>query len=215
LSTPQDRGWSTGYPNCHEELTVVVEAAGIPWRVRAEIADLAAAFITAWHETVEPLDIAQCGSFACRAIRGRSTPSLHSWALAFDLNSLLHPLGARGTFTARQVRKIRALLALPWFRNFRWGGDFTTRADEQHVEYVGTVADAANDTRAINATEEDDVTDEDIAKIVAQTATAVNGKVDAQLKQTEKIMQNYQVETRAALRNLTEQVEALAARLNS
>lgn len=54
---------------------------------------------------------------------------------------------------------------------------------------------------------EDDVplTTEDIAKVAA----AVNGKVDAQLKQTETIIQNYHTVTMAAVADLTAKVAAI------
>lgn len=149
MTTAADRGWGPGWPNCQTDKLVTVEAAGIRWKVRREVAPLFVELATQWHARVERLDPAQCWSFACRAIRGGTSPSNHSWGLADDFNSAKHPLGARGTFNAAQVRAIRALLGLPWFRNIRWGGDYASRPDEMHVEYVGTLAQAVGDVAAL------------------------------------------------------------------
>lgn len=175
MTTAQDRGWGPGWPNCQTAKWIRREAAGITWVVRKEIADLFAAFAEEWHRTVEPLDPAQCWSAVCRAIRGTDTPSNHSWALAKDFNSALHPWRAKGTFTAAQVRAIRAILAKPWFRNFRWGGDWHgTSVDEMHIEYVGTLAQADEDTRLLHEQEDDmPLTDADLDKMDARTEKIV------------------------------------------
>lgn len=150
MTTAADRGWGPGYPNCQTTKLVTFTSAGCSWKLRAEVKELFAAFVKAFHAEVEPLDKTQCWSFACRAIRGTtSTPSNHSWGLAVDLNSAKHSWGKRGTFTAAQVRAIRNILARPAFKHFKWGGDYTGTTDEMHFEYLGTPSDAAADTRLL------------------------------------------------------------------
>lgn len=151
---------------------------GITLVVREEIADLASALVTAWHKEVERLDPAQCWSYACRAIRGSTSPSNHSWGLALDLNSAKHPLGKRGTFTAGQVRAIHTLLGRPPFRHWKWGGDYLDRADEMHVEYLGTPAEAAADTLRLNETGDDAMTPEDKAYFDSRF-TAIDKRIGA------------------------------------
>lgn len=158
------RGWGPGWPNCSQAKIVTRVEAGITWRLRAEAAPVLLAFIQAFSRDVEHLDPAQCGSFACRPVRGTTdVPSNHSWALAVDLNSAKHPWQTKNTFTAVQKGRLRSILALPYFRHIRWGGDFADRVDEMHFEYVGTPADARNDaahiTGGIVATlDKDDIT---------------------------------------------------------
>lgn len=168
MTTAQDRGWGAAYPgNCTEARSrcTTVTAGDCVFIVHRDVASLMEALTRAWHRTVEALDSTQCWSFACRAIRGSTTASNHSWGLAVDLNSAKHPLGAKNTFTPSQVRAIRALLARPEFRNFRWGGDYDTRKDEQHIEYVGTPAQALADTRLLGGAPEDDMTEDDWTRL--------------------------------------------------
>lgn len=193
-TTAQDRGWGPSYPShCAEARAKceTVEAAGCSWIVRSEVAGLIVALVTAWHRTVEALDPAQCWSLACRAVRGGTAPSNHSWGLAVDLNSAKHPRLARGTFSASQVRAIRALLARPEFRNFRWGGDFSPeKIDEHHVEYLGTPADAIADSRLLGGVQEEDMplSDDDLAKV----ARLIDARVDqAEAKIIEKMNSQY------------------------
>lgn len=140
----------------------MITVVGSAFRIREETAELWVAFLTEFDATVEPLDIdaiTDDWSWACRAVRGSATTaSDHSWGLAVDLNAPRHPLGTEGTFTDGQVRAIRGLLAQPRFRNFRWGGDYFSRADEMHFFYAGTPADADADTALLL---EDDMTREE------------------------------------------------------
>jgi len=75
------------------------------------------------------------GWSAFRYVRGSSTfVSNHCSGTAIDLNATQHPLGVRGTLKAAwQYAKIRTRLAL-FAGCLRWGGDYTTRADEMHYE---------------------------------------------------------------------------------
>jgi hypothetical protein len=92
------------------------------------------------HDTVERLNIHgqpwDEWGWAPRPIRGSTTISNHASGTAMDLNATQHPLGKRGTFTRRQVKRIRYLLRVRYLGAIRWGGDYVNRADEMHYEAV-------------------------------------------------------------------------------
>jgi hypothetical protein len=89
-----------------------------------------------FHETVEPLRWPGIWGYAERPIRGSSDVlSNHASGTGLDLNAPAHPLGRRGTFSALDVRAIRAITAF-CEGTVRWGGDYTGRADEMHFEIV-------------------------------------------------------------------------------
>lgn len=78
--------------------------------------------------------------YAERPIRGSSTTlSNHASGTAIDVNATKHPLGATGTWTAAQKKKIHAHLN-EYDGVIRWGEDYTKRKDGMHFEIV---ADAA------------------------------------------------------------------------
>jgi D-alanyl-D-alanine carboxypeptidase len=97
-----------------------------------------------FNKTVERLTIPGCWGYAARTIRGSSTTiSNHASGTAIDLNAPQHPLAARGTFTAKQVAAIDAILAF-CDGVVRWGGHYTSRKDEMHFEInAGKAAVAA------------------------------------------------------------------------
>jgi hypothetical protein len=71
--------------------------------------------------------------YAERPIRGSSTVSNHASGTAMDLNATRHPMGKRNTFSNTQEAKIRTQLKR-YEGCIRWGGDYTSRADEMHFE---------------------------------------------------------------------------------
>ena len=71
--------------------------------------------------------------YAERPIRGSRTTSNHASGTAIDLNAPRHPLGKRGTFSKKQVRAIKKILA-DCGGVVRWGGNYVSRADEMHFE---------------------------------------------------------------------------------
>lgn len=109
--------------------------------------DLLVAVAARWHREVEPLRAADgvldTWSYAERTIRGSSTTlSNHASGTALDFRARIHPLGKRGTYNARQLGAIRRILA-DCRGAIRWGGDYTSRADEMHVEVVASEAACA------------------------------------------------------------------------
>jgi len=67
------------------------------------------------------------GCFSIRNIRGRTTPSLHSYGVAIDFDAAWNRLG--------QPSKLSAGLVQCFIdAGFNWGGNFKTRLDCQHFE---------------------------------------------------------------------------------
>lgn len=94
-----------------------------------------------WHENVEPLRWPGNWGYAERPVRGSTTTlSNHASGTAIDLNAPLHPLGKRGTFSAAQVRAVRAMLGF-CEGVVRWGEDYRSRPDGMHLEVNAGAAD--------------------------------------------------------------------------
>ena len=87
--------------------------------------------------------------YAERTVRGSSTTlSNHASGTAIDLNAPEHWLGARGTFTPEQTRKIRTELK-KYEGAIRWGGDYKNRADEMHFEIMAAPEECARILRKL------------------------------------------------------------------
>lgn len=128
------RGWGRGWPHCQSgKLRVVVVKRSVRLAVREEIAPLVGWLCAETMRRGYPLRTGQCWGFACRAIRGSSTPSNHSWGLAVDLNSLANPMGPR------LVTDMPDWMPRLWKNHgFRWGGTYSSRKDAMHYEYMLT-----------------------------------------------------------------------------
>jgi hypothetical protein len=137
-TTPAGRGWGPGWPSCQYGKWVTISKRDIRLTVHREIAELIALLVD-YTELVLGYDCksGQCWGAACRSIRGSSTPSNHSWALAVDLNSLANPMGP--TLKTDMPPTMVAM----WERYmFRWGGRYSGRKDAMHYEFMGSPADA-------------------------------------------------------------------------
>lgn len=93
-----------------------------------------------WNREVEPLrapdGVLDFWGYAPRLIRGSSsTVSNHASGTALDFRARIHPLGRSGTYRPNQVAAIRRILA-DCRGALRWGGDYSGRKDEMHVEIV-------------------------------------------------------------------------------
>lgn len=93
--------------------------------------------LSEFHKSVQPLRQSDTGGYAERVIRGGVSLSNHASGTAVDARWRDHPLGKRGTFTAKQVAAIRRILAFLG-GVVRWGGDYTKRADGMHFEIVAS-----------------------------------------------------------------------------
>lgn len=90
------------------------------------------AMIEWWDQNIEP--VTQLGSYNYREIRGyegTGKVSNHGSGTAVDINWDKHPLGARGTIPADKLEGLRARARE---LQLRWGGDYSGRADEHHIE---------------------------------------------------------------------------------
>lgn len=89
------------------------------------------------HQVVESLGgrVHDDWGYAYRPVRGSDFGwSNHASGTAMDLNATAHPLGVRNTYSAEQIRTIRARLRGRYDDRIRWGGDYERRADEMHYE---------------------------------------------------------------------------------
>lgn len=83
---------------------------------------------------VQALRSGQCWGYSYRKnVNNPSVWSNHASGTAIDLNAVLHPNGAKGTFTGSQVSSIRSILAFCGEVVY-WGGDYRGTTDEMHFE---------------------------------------------------------------------------------
>lgn len=109
---------------------------------KGDVAVVLLELLRLYHTTVEPLKQRDTGGYNPRSVIGGRTISNHGSGTAVDTRWNYHPLGKRGTFTRKQVKAIRAILAY-LDGVVRWGGDYKSRADEMHFEIVGNPAQVA------------------------------------------------------------------------
>lgn len=131
-------------------------------------------FCRRFNAEVEQIDKASSWGFAPRPIRGTSdTVSNHASGTAVDLNATAHQMGSRGTFTPAQSAALRRLLRD--FPVIRWGGDYSSRADEMHFEINASDAalarlvaswDALPGTTAATSTPTETKDEDDMAEII-------------------------------------------------
>ena len=145
-----DRGWGPGWPSPaagHDVVGVSADRSGAKFVVRRAIAVLVDMLVD-WTESPRGGDYVlhpeQCGSYNNRPIGGTQVASNHSWGLAVDLNWNANRLNSKGE------RTIPDSVAQTWKKyGFAWGGDYGGPAkDWMHFEFMGTPADAAEQTRA-------------------------------------------------------------------
>jgi hypothetical protein len=142
LSAAQ-RGWGSGWPYCSSHMMESFVFSGqnggiaFPAGLRIEVIDLCVALLTETEERGYLMHPGWCWGYGCRAIRGTSVPSNHSWGLAVDLNAPVNPLGAISW-------EMPAWVGPLWNEyGWRWGGNYSGRKDAMHFEFMGTPADAA------------------------------------------------------------------------
>ena len=140
------RGWGPGWPTDNSSKLKVVRTAGIALSVRAELAPIVTWLLDETDRRGYKLRQGECWGFANRPIRGTQTPSNHSWGLAVDLNAPANPM------THRLVTDMPAWMPELWkSKQFRWGGDYRSRKDAMHYEFMGTPADAARLAKEVGA----------------------------------------------------------------
>lgn len=154
LPTSQN-GWpASSSPGTIGVRPFVVGGASFPGGVKSgDVATVLRYVAEQFHVRVEPLHAGWCWGYANRSIRGSGTTSNHASATAIDCNAPDHPLGKRGTFSAAQVKEIRAILA-EVDGVVRWGGDYGGRADEMHFEINANAARVAAVAARLSGKEE-------------------------------------------------------------
>lgn len=146
MADAEARGWGPGWPNCQSSKMTQIDVGGtkFPGGVRTEIAELVTRLV---QETKNRGYIFGksgdpnygCWGYMCRAIRGTSRPSNHSWGLAVDINAPTNPHKAPPLVT-----DMPSWMPDLWSQyGFRWGGTYS-RPDAMHYEFMGTPADATN-----------------------------------------------------------------------
>lgn len=135
-------GWPAD-PNRTTLVALTVGGASFPGGVRGgDVAVVLRYVAEQFHARVESLYPGWCWGYAYREVTGGGALSNHAGGYALDFNAPNHGLGASGTFSSAQVAAIRAILA-EVSGVVRWGGDYTGRKDEMHVEIVGSTAAVA------------------------------------------------------------------------
>jgi len=148
--------WGSGWPNCVTTKIVTVTTGELRLPVRREVAQAVAGLVTELARARgRPFRADWSWGFACRAISGTSTASNHSWGLAIDLDApenpymdasthqAPHPLRkkfANGKTMRSTMPDDASAIARKW--GFRWGGDYSTKLDPMHFEFMGSIDDA-------------------------------------------------------------------------
>lgn len=135
------RASQNGWPASPDPTVIDVVTVSVPlsdgrklkMNVARSVAPQLVSMVQWWNDHVEP--VTTLGSYNFRKIRGYENKvgnvSNHGSGTAIDINADWHPLGAYGTVPANLRGAIRAQAAS---LGLRWGGDFSHRKDEMHVE---------------------------------------------------------------------------------
>ena len=151
------RGWGPGWPNCQPgTIATLTRPDGLRLPLRKEIIPLVAWLITETERRGYDVRPGQTWGYACRPIRGYQVASTHSWGLAIDINAPANPMlhGRPGWAAVHAAGRTDMPQWMPPLWNkygFRWGGDYASRQDAMHYEFMGTPADAAHFTSLIAA----------------------------------------------------------------
>jgi len=142
MTTASDRGWGPGWPTRRDADQVKITRGGATplaaW-VHRGIAPLVLEGLRR-SEDVLGYDVRMLGGYASRPIRGStSAPSNHSWGLAVDINWDRNPMVVGALVTDLPPGMVAVWKGL----GFGWGGDYHSRKDAMHFEFMGTPAQAA------------------------------------------------------------------------
>jgi hypothetical protein len=132
---------SWGKP-CSGQIKTLARRDGLKLPVRNELVELIELLLTETERLGYDVKPGQTWGYACRKIRGSSSWSNHAWGLAIDINAPENPMGPR----TGKIRKHPRVIALWKSYGFGWGGDYRSRADDMHMEFMGSVADAKAQT---------------------------------------------------------------------
>jgi hypothetical protein len=137
------RGWGNGWPKCQQDrLVTLTREDGLRLPINEEISQLVALLIDETERRGYDVKDGQSWGFACRAIRGTSVPSNHSWGLAVDINAPSNPY--REEFVSDMPTWLPTLW---WEYGFFWGGWYQSIKDPMHFEFLASPGDAHEQTR--------------------------------------------------------------------
>jgi hypothetical protein len=129
-------GWPVGSPGSVlgvQNYTVPGTTVVLPIRA-GDVATVLMYVATRFNNEVEALVRGQCWGYDYRAnVNNPSVWSNHASATAIDLNSLKHPNGVAGTFTAAKKAAVRQILAFCGDVVY-WGEDYSGTIDGMHFE---------------------------------------------------------------------------------
>lgn len=157
MPSADTRGWGPGWPRCQTSKIVSLHRSdGLVLPVNQGIVQIVAHLCDETERRGYDLRPGQCWGFSCRNIRGYpKVPSEHSWGTAVDLNAPANPMlhGKPGWDALHRAGRTDMPQWMPplWEGYmFRWGGNYATRQDAMHYEFMGTPADAARITASLH-----------------------------------------------------------------
>lgn len=140
--------WGPGWPNCQTQRldrNFYVDTRWgrvyFPGGVRYELRELIARLVKetsnrGYRFGVPGNPSYGCWGFNCRPVRGRNVPSEHSFGTCVDINAPTNPMGSR------LITDMPSWMPNLWNAyGFRWGGDYKTRPDAMHYEFMLSVND--------------------------------------------------------------------------
>lgn len=132
------RGWGSGWStNRQREMVKIALSPSFGVWVHRDIAPLMALLIEETEKRGYDIKEGQTWGYCCRAIRGSSRASNHSWGIAIDINA---PSNGMSDHLVTDMPGWMPKLWNDW--GFRWGGDYPKRKDAMHYEFMGTPAQA-------------------------------------------------------------------------
>lgn len=159
MSSPSARGWGA---NCQVPIVNLKRGDGLVVGLHPAIGPLVAML----------LDLTEIGhgyrarrgetwGYCCRTIKDTATPSNHSWGLAIDINAPANPMNSLSWHAKHgedhpSGRVLRTdipmgVVELWEDHGFRWGGQYRTRPDPMHFEFMGTPDEAQTVTSRLRA----------------------------------------------------------------
>lgn len=158
---PSTKGWGPGYPDCQRDKIEPhpIFVGGVRSEVRELVDLLVAESERRGFEFVNP----GCWGFGCRGMKTSSgdqgtTPSVHSWGLAVDINAPRNVFGAARS-TSEIATKFPWLPGLWQDYGFFWLGP--SIGDWMHFHFAGSPEDAESMTAKARKNLGDAMTDDE------------------------------------------------------
>ena len=142
-----ENGWTVIRENVAPLVTVKIPTKNGTTKLRVRGGDVAlvlAHFALLWDDHIEPVygEVLDDWGYAYRAVRGQTSGfSNHASGTAIDLNATKHPLGTL-TFSSAKRALLLALMKPRYAGVLRWGGTYSGRKDQMHVEIAPGVSAA-------------------------------------------------------------------------